>query len=551
MKEQFSLNETYIHRVFQLSGLLQIKDSVFGTAKYNSTLIYNWTKNKFTNLNLPDRICTISRERGGQSVDIIYDYNQPYFCVLAQHPDVKVASRMWSTEAEIIIQEDNVRIGVKLSYSSPAGNDDEVPDFSIPSFVKSIAFKNGIYDSWKLEKKATYINSEDDLEAFVNLLKSEERLLPVVAIAECDKYANNDNPFMKGYLIDADRLAENVFLTAHVVALPDDFQDKFEDIVGEKFRVNNGAVRTYYPGLKLEDDDSSKRHPFTTSWAILASSYTDDDGKDCTMGEAYQHFIVDRIHQYMGKARIKWPDLGHKFYYAANRERLQSKLSNTSDATLLIKEFQKQIKQNEEEIKSSEEAAYSAMEDTEKVQNQLDDAKDTIHRLNAKIDNLQYQLENSTGYEKSISIPASYEELPKWVNDNFPGRMVLHPRALKSLKEAEFDDVELVYKSLELLGTEYYKMRSGSITRESFDEKCKNLGISESACIADNRAGELGETYFIKDYHGHKVKIDRHIKNGSATRDPKRCMRIYFFWDDEMEQVVICYLPQHQQIRTS
>ncbi|MCH3999399.1 MAG: hypothetical protein LKF15_02820 [Lachnospiraceae bacterium] len=550
ISERHSLNDTYIQRIFQISGLLKIDHNKYGTAKYNASLIYNWLRGKFQSLRLPDKMRTVSRDRAGQSVDVIYDYQKQYFCMLAQHPDQEVPGRMWSIEAEIIVQDENVRMGAKLSYSTPVGSQASTPNFSIPRFVRDIAYKNGIFDGWRLERQATYIQSSDDLQRMIELLTMRDRLCPVIVIAECEE--NAQNPFKSGYLVDPDKLANSVYLTAHVIALPVKFQDEFRNEVGENLKVYDGAVRTYYPNLSLEDDDY-KRHPFSAPSAILAASYSDDDGTDHIMGEAYQFMLADRIQQYNSMARIKWSELGHKFYYQANRELLKERISSAGDIDKLKEEIANQEKQYETEIKSAEDAAYSAMEDTEKYKDQLAEARDTIHRLNTRLETLQYQLEKSQGQGAiEIPIPDTYEELPKWVDTYFPGRMVLNSRAYRSLKDAEFEDVHLVYQSLKLLGDEYCRMRAGTLTRNQFDEKCQELGVTESGCIADSRAGELGDIYFIPDYHGRRVKIDRHIKNGSAaTRDPKRCMRIYFFWDDDMQQVVICYLPQHQQIRTS
>lgn len=310
-------------------------------------------------------------------------------------------------------------------------------------------------------------------------------------------------------------------------------------------------ILSIYPGLDLSEDDFAE-HPYTIPSVILSSSYTDNDGQDHMMGDAYQFVLADKIHQFNGWNRVRWSDLGYRFYYAAHREYLKSKIYNTDDVNALREEFESQQKEFEDEIRSAEDAAYSAIEDEERVQKQLDEAKNTIHRLNAKIESLQNWLENTQGQEAvAVPIPDTYGELPRWVEENFPGKMILHSRAIRSLKEAEFEDVHLVYKSLELLGNDYYRMRAGSITRKQFDEKCQALGVTESGSITDNRAGEERKDYFVA-YNGRDKMMDRHLKNGSAaTRDPKRCMRIYFFWDEDMQQVVICHLPQHLPIRSS
>lgn len=46
------------------------------------------------------------------------------------------------------------------------------------------------------------------------------------------------------------------------------------------------------------------------------------------------------------------------------------------------------------------------------------------------------------------------------------------------------------------------------------------------------------------------MKLDRHLRKGTG-RNPRECMRIYFFWSDEDSQVVIGFLPAHLDTRNS
>ena len=43
------------------------------------------------------------------------------------------------------------------------------------------------------------------------------------------------------------------------------------------------------------------------------------------------------------------------------------------------------------------------------------------------------------------------------------------------------------------------------------------------------------------------MPVEWHIKNGGNTRDPRRCLRIYYFWDEDSQQVVIATMPAHIQ----
>ena len=167
-----------------------------------------------------------------------------------------------------------------------------------------------------------------------------------------------------------------------------------------------------------------------------------------------------------------------------------------------------------------------------------------------RVDSLTCQLEKlREGNQSDIPILNDYTQLVEWVETYFPGRLVLHNRAIRALKGAVFNDPALVFKALKLLGTTYYQMRMGYVSLQEFINQCSNLGIEESGSIADTAAGELGETYFVS-YHGKKCKLERHLRKGKV-RDPQFCMRIYFFWSEEESQIVIGSLPQHLTISTS
>ena len=71
-RNRFALEATYVNRAFQMAAELIVKNSIFGTVKYNSTVIYNWTKNKFVSLQMPDNIRSYTKNRMGYEVNIIY-----------------------------------------------------------------------------------------------------------------------------------------------------------------------------------------------------------------------------------------------------------------------------------------------------------------------------------------------------------------------------------------------------------------------------------------------------------------------------------------------
>ena len=142
----------------------------------------------------------------------------------------------------------------------------------------------------------------------------------------------------------------------------------------------------------------------------------------------------------------------------------------------------------------------------------------------------------------------SYAHLPAWAERHFQGRVALSGRALRAVKSAEFEDVGLVGKAIELLGGTYYRMKSegGKELRDLFDEELRGLRLLETPSLSPDRQGKARDD-FSMEWNGRRLTLDRHLKNNAKTRDPKHCFRLYFAWDDTTRQVVIGHLPGHMK----
>lgn len=539
----YSLGKSYTKYVYQLSAELKIKKTLTDAVWYNGKLIHDWAKNKFSDLSIPDQLCTWSRSYAGKSVDIIYDSLTPYFCIKASHPDESVPTRMWYVEAEIITKGAEARIGVKTYYSATTGIAAAEPSHSIPYFVKNIARNNGITDQGSNLDSYYEIVSEEELYHLKDLLIAN-RFKPVIVVSE-SAHIEKDS----AYLLSLERLSNNLFMEATVVALPLRYQKEFRKLVGDEWAVYDGAVRTYYPNLDFEEDMYTA-HPFTSPNTILAAGY--GTGK---VDGVYEELLVDKILRANNQQRIDWNALGHKFYNTAQRERLVSARKENANN---VQELRKQLedtklyeKLQDEEIKRLEGEKAAFENDINILMSELDACQNDNRRLRGWLDTLRQQLSNSPNVQtKQVPIPESYDEMQSWVEKYCPGVM-LHTRAIRALKSAEFQDVEKVYRVLLFLGNEYYQMRMGEISREVCDRKYSELGISVGPSIEKSRAGEQGDEYFVT-YNGRRVFIDQHVRYGNAAvRDPKRVFRVYFFWDDDYKQVVICSLPGHLEIRSS
>ena len=80
-------------------------------------------------------------------------------------------------------------------------------------------------------------------------------------------------------------------------------------------------------------------------------------------------------------------------------------------------------------------------------------------------------------------------------------------------------------------------------TRGIFDAKCRELGVEESACFSI--IGNIKNfPEYSTSYGGQKRWMDRHIKYGNGY-DLNSMFRIYFYWDDEEQILIIGSMPTH------
>jgi hypothetical protein len=108
------------------------------------------------------------------------------------------------------------------------------------------------------------------------------------------------------------------------------------------------------------------------------------------------------------------------------------------------------------------------------------------------------------------------------------------------MKKAEFEDVKLAARCLLWLARDCRDRRmkgGGSLANVSIEP-----GIENAPC---------GEDTFKFDFQGRRLEADWHIKNGGNTREPRRCLRIYYAWDEVTQQIVVAEMPAHRRTGAS
>ena len=110
----------------------------------------------------------------------------------------------------------------------------------------------------------------------------------------------------------------------------------------------------------------------------------------------------------------------------------------------------------------------------------------------------------------------------------------------------------MVYRALLILANEYRDSRMGTGTDKAFREARAQYGMDFSGSIDKCRAGQEAEAYYVNYPIGtsQRVFLQFHLERGNRHED-RYCMRIYFFWDDDTNQVVVGWLPSHLSNRIS
>lgn len=132
--------------------------------------------------------------------------------------------------------------------------------------------------------------------------------------------------------------------------------------------------------------------------------------------------------------------------------------------------------------------------------------------------------------------------LPEWALKN-SDRITVLSRALNGAKKSIYENPSAVYAALELLAGPYRDYRMAKLDKAALNEAYASAGVQFAGSVGANVAGSHGEDYFVT-WAGRRRFLEFHLSKGGG-RDERFCMRIYFFWDDETQQVVVGWLPSH------
>jgi hypothetical protein len=488
----------------------------------------------------------------GESFDLEDVGSQRTAAVAIEHPrywaarlddsDKDVPRRDWVTEVGIAEHANKDALFGSRLHCVTIGEDRPF-DPSIPGFVRIIVERvpNVRVEGRTISLDPWLVETEDDVEALTACMTNPGRRLDLIVCA-----LPEGSEDLATATVRADQIHTRTLGSAHVAVITGPASFFLSDRVGKEFSVFRGAVRTYRSGFDPKLDEPF-RHPLAVPERIVEWP---EGGR-----EGYERFLIGQtlVRAAAGRDSDKQLPPFTEVRRVAAQLKLDSARSAGSSDTDLLRLAEEENASLRDALEKDR-ATYQGLVDqyeqerdltTEEAQQAHAASAHLRHRIRA----LETRLKSQAPVVSKVPIPASLDDFESWCRDHLSGSVEVHNRAIQAVKKSRYEDIALIYKALLVLRDGYVPMKreGGMDKKDLFERQCGDLGMSEEPTFSGNRWGEEGDTYKVR-YAGRPRLLDRHLKKGTG-RDERYCFRLYFFWDEDSEQVVVGWLPSHLDTR--
>lgn len=536
-------SRAHIQPVCQIT--LRLKPNVRGD-RFQETVreILRWMSNR-AGQKLPEEAWSLKSfemtDVGAQRTAAVGLTEPLYWAARLDDADKTVARRTWVTEIGVVLDSNlDVIFGTRLICVARGEN----PPFQpiIPGFVKSVLAAGSCeLDGEMANGKPFLVQTEQDVEWLVRLLENKDRIADVIVLAH-----QEDDGTPPRTIANANALAQDLQGVAHVVVLSSNGSFALTNRVGKELSVYRQAVRTYHPGFRPWLDDPG-RHPIALPSRI-------NEWPNGGVG-AFEAAICARSitnTAYVAGRDERLPSFNTVRQLAARLERESARIGGATDAEMLKLYEEENIRLTsdiQEQKELSDQLLQVAEKEREAANEKANDAIAQAMLARERIRRLEERLATITGQLDEVPIPNDLANFEEWCKEYLAGTVVMNSRAFQGVKKSDYQDVSLIYKALLVLRDKYVPMRinGGETYREAYHRALGELQLEES--LTGEGAKFEGDVYKVQ-YQGRRRELDRHLKAGNS-RDPRYCFRLYFFWDDESQVVVVGWLPSHLENRMS
>ncbi len=168
-------------------------------------------------------------------------------------------------------------------------------------------------------------------------------------------------------------------------------------------------------------------------------------------------------------------------------------------------------------------------------------AEKQLHAAWARVEQLEAAvLKRGDDVDAGITIPDAWDDFAQWCESNFSGRLSLAPSARKGVKKPAFQDIRKAAECIQWLANEArnrFLEGGGALANITLGD-----GIMNAPC---------GNDEYTFEFQGRRLLASWHIKSGGNTRQPERCLRIYYAFDDQTRQIIVSDMPAHLRTAAS
>lgn len=449
------------------------------------------------------------------------DADHDIWSIRAEDPDKLVPGRIWTTEVAIGgVKTELPRFSARLLATTT--EDELAVQPHAPGFAQQIIKNVGlVFGSKAAEPDPEFVDTEADLNAFVQTLLDPYRQLPVLALS-CR--SGQTLP-----LIDADALTAAVFGLAHVYVLSSQATWRLGEELGKQRSVFAGGIRCYLPGFDLASSPFAHR-------LVIGENLTTDEQK-LKAQYWFRSIVADYsiAHLRLGKEIVSFSAVRSAQSQLERNASLVSGIQNDpaerEATTQLIQSLTDQVKDLAAQNEYFDKEHAAAIKRAEEAEQQAATSAYIIQTLRDAL------RERGVSTDDDIIWPTEWAALGDWVDQNLTGRLVLNSTARKMIRKPIFEDVEATAQCLLWLATTCRDRRIDG----------GDGSLREAEVLNGIRNAHCGSDEYETVWQGRKYTVDWHIKNGGNVRAPERCLRIYYFWDETTQQIVVDELPAHRR----
>jgi len=558
-----------------------------------------------------DELSSFSYNSGFQ-IDVIYIDSVGAWSFRITEPDMganigtprersAVNGRSFTTEIAFLKRSDCVEIGMRTICSEPSDTTADCEVFR-PRVVKALAENEHLrllHSGWIIDGKPLEIKSKAELERFLDLLKDQDRSLPVVLIADSKTEISQPQtvtlpPVTPSFPTEkfsfsgftqpkqelsisgiADSLTKNKGFS-----VPDKKEKKAQD------SPTSSVVKKTYVQTKLPVFDYTELARSLIGFAVVVFS----DEKYFKSIENKAHLAIDHgdillitkqeavekiaYGQYQNdmqgffhtlkkdvismQKRSAYSFGNVLFYSDAKLKEYKTKRHQTSSLEEKcsiyklengeLKSKINELSQQQTDMQQTAESLRIAQKKTENLSAELDAAKaaydELIKETAAKEEAYRKSAELVQFYRHMIDIAAMFptdkKDIFSWIDDNFSDHLIAAPRARSELRKYNGPlDLACLCDGIVFLAA-YAKYRRQELSEETLNLYAEHRKWEIQGC--GKEALKVHRADYTVTLDGEQYILDQHIKHGVRAEE---LIRIYFCWDDKSRKIIIGSMPEH------